>query len=137
MLREIVLIVDDEEINRMVVSMQLQRIGVRSHTANDGTEALKLAESNDYLVILMDVQMPNMDGLEATRAIRQLQKTRGCLDVRIIAMTASPDKQRCFDAGMDDFLFKPVLLDTLRERIDRATRELGGVDELSFRRTGN
>lgn len=87
--------------------------GARILLAEDGAQALKLAETNEYALILMDRQMPNMDGLEATRRIRRLPARR---NVAIVAMTANAfaeDKQRCIEAGMDDFISKPMSPETL------------------------
>jgi CheY-like chemotaxis protein len=117
--KKMILVVEDDETLRLLATKQLAKLGFIGHAVSDGSEAVEEATSADYSLILMDIQMPKMDGIEATSAIRQLEKEHRHTRVPIIAMTANPDKQRCLDAGMDDFIFKPVMLGQLRELLDR------------------
>ncbi|MDP2823131.1 MAG: PAS domain S-box protein [Sulfuritalea sp.] len=108
-----ILVVDDEPINREVARLQLEDAGLVVDQAEDGAQAITLAQETSYAAILMDMQMPNLDGLEATRQIRGIP---GYRQTPIIAMTANAfaeDKARCFAAGMDDFLTKPFNPDAL------------------------
>ena len=108
-----ILVVDDEPVNREVAKMLIEDTGLIVDTAENGEQAVAMARANAYSSILMDMQMPKLDGLAATRQIRTLA---GYRKVPVIAMTANAfaeDKARCIDAGMDDFLTKPFDPDTL------------------------
>ncbi len=108
-----VLLADDEPINREIACMLLAEAGLEVDDVGDGRQAVGRVLSQDYDLILMDMQMPNLDGLDATRQIRQAQCGSR---TPIIAMTANAfaeDRQRCFEAGMDDFIAKPIDPDAL------------------------
>ena len=119
-----ILIVDDEPINREVAKIQLEDSDLVIDTAEDGAQAIAKAKMKAYAAILMDMQMPNVDGLEATRQIRLIP---GYLNTPIIAMTANAfaeDKARCLEAGMNDFLIKPFVPDTLFATLLRNLNQL-------------
>jgi len=109
----LILLVDDESVNLEVARLFLEDAGLVVETARDGEEALKLVQEMNFALILMDVQMPRLDGLRATRQIRALP---GYRDTPILAMTANAfaeDRIRCLEAGMNDSLIKPFDPETL------------------------
>jgi signal transduction histidine kinase/ActR/RegA family two-component response regulator len=102
-----ILVVDDEPVNREVAQIQLEFVDLVADAAEDGAEAVEMARKNSYAAIFMDMQMPKLNGVEATRLLRQIP---GYRDTPIIAMTANvfaEDKAQCLEAGMNDFLIKP------------------------------
>jgi PAS domain S-box-containing protein len=104
------LIAEDNRVNQVVISRLLDRAGCRADTVGDGRQAVEAVRQKPYHLVFMDVQMPEMDGLAATAAIRALPQAER-RDVWIIALTANAfaeDQQRCLAAGMNDFLAKPV-----------------------------
>ena len=115
-----ILLAEDNRVNQKVALRMLERLGYRADVAADGQEVLAALERVRYDVILMDVQMPEMDGLEATRQIGA--RYEASARPRIIAMTANAmagDRERCLAAGMDDYLSKPVRLKALDEALRR------------------
>ncbi|MFN5399122.1 MAG: PAS domain S-box protein [Pseudanabaena sp.] len=103
-----ILLVEDNSFNQLIATTVLERLGYQIDLAKNGVEALQAVQTNDYDLILMDIQMPEMDGLMATKLIRQNPENS---HLRIVAMTANvlpEDRQACFDAGMDDYISKPI-----------------------------
>ncbi len=119
-----ILLAEDNAINQMVAVDTLSMLGYEVDIARNGLEALQLAESRQYVAVLMDCQMPKMDGYTATTRLREHEQPDR--HVPIIAMTAgalTEDRQRCLAAGMDDYLAKPIDPDQLQAALDRWTRE--------------
>ncbi|MFN8554283.1 MAG: response regulator [Candidatus Obscuribacterales bacterium] len=111
---ELVLIVEDNEVLRRLFLSQLKVIGLVGHEATNGKEAVEAVSKGEYGLILMDVSMPVMDGLEATKLIRENEKAKKQPRVPIIAVTGISDRDTCLQSGMDDFMNKPFLLEHLR-----------------------
>lgn len=104
-----VLLVEDNSVNQLIAQSFLKKLGLSYETAAEGNEALDLFHKHDFDLILMDCLMPEMDGYEATRLIRQDNTTKK--DIPILALTANAfegDIQKCLDAGMDDHIAKPI-----------------------------
>ncbi|MFB3765845.1 MAG: ATP-binding protein [Methanotrichaceae archaeon] len=103
-----ILLAEDNMVNQMVMLRMLKKIGHRADIAANGLEVLKALERSSYDIILMDIQMPEMDGLEATRIIRQRWPDRKPKIIAITAYALNGDRERCLEAGMDDYISKPV-----------------------------
>jgi CheY-like chemotaxis protein len=119
-----ILLAEDSRDNQLLVSAYLKQIRCTIDIAEDGAVALDKLKAQKYDLVLMDVQMPVMDGLVAMRAIREWEKQQGLARTPIIALTASAledDIQRSFAAGADMHVAKPVRKATLLGAIDRAT----------------
>jgi signal transduction histidine kinase/CheY-like chemotaxis protein/HPt (histidine-containing phosphotransfer) domain-containing protein len=116
-----VLVVDDNEINRFVAAEMLEQMGYQVETAENGAEAVEFVKKSEFLVVLMDCQMPVMDGYAATQEIRRIEGSQG-QHQPIIALTAhalSGERERVLAAGMDDYLSKPVRPNSLDRMIRR------------------
>ncbi|MGA2757212.1 MAG: ATP-binding protein [Solirubrobacteraceae bacterium] len=116
----LVLVVEDSPVNRLVAVRVLERCGFRAHVVNDGREALQALSTQRYDAVLMDCQMPDIDGYEATKELRR--REGGDRHTPVIAMTAhamTGDRERCLEAGMDDYIAKPVRAQTLNDVLRR------------------
>jgi two-component system sensor histidine kinase/response regulator len=119
-----ILLAEDNAINQRVTQGQLQKLGYTAEVVTNGRQVLQALERQSYDIILMDGQMPEMEGYEATRQIRQREATGKSRQqhVYIIALTANAmegDREKCLTAGMDDYLSKPVRAEALAEALER------------------
>jgi CheY-like chemotaxis protein len=113
-----ILLAEDDEMIQKVTMLMLKKLGYNADVAASGFEVLSALEHYSYDVVLMDIQMPEMDGLEATRIIRQCRPD----GLRIIAVTASaPEetREKCLEAGMDDYFSKPLKMKELADLLSR------------------
>jgi len=122
-----ILLVDDTPMNLALATKILARKGHDVFAVESGQKALAAFQQETFDVVLMDMQMPGMDGLETTRQIRELESAKNpAAAVPIIAMTANDmesDKQRCFDAGMDGFITKPLAIKEVIPNIEKIIAE--------------
>jgi CheY-like chemotaxis protein len=119
------LVVEDNSVNRMVIERMLEQLGYRPDVVADGTAAVEQSARVPYDLILMDVQMPGIDGLEATRRIRQQSEHNR--QVRIVALTASApteDREECLAAGMNEYATKPLTIDRLQWILECREQEM-------------
>jgi len=117
-----ILLAEDNPVNQMVASRMLEKLGLRVVVAGNGNQALKQLEQDDFDIVLMDCQMPELDGFAATRILRDYEKQMSKLRTTVIAMTANVmdgDRERCLDVGMDDYIGKPVQLAELETVLRR------------------
>lgn len=115
-----VLVVDDNDINKRLLAKVLENEELEVNYASNGKEALSMRKDYDYDIIFMDIQMPIMDGVEASRAIRHYESEQNITAVPIVALTANTgkdDRESYLDAGMTDYMAKPIMIDEVRKRI--------------------
>jgi CheY-like chemotaxis protein len=113
------LIAEDNLVNQKVALLMLKKLGIRADVAANGMEVLAALERQNYDVVLMDVQMPEMDGFEAARAIRERWKNGAPHIIAITAHALEGDRKRCIEAGMDDYISKPVRLEELASALGK------------------
>lgn len=121
-----ILVVEDVEIDRQTIRLLLEKLGYKADLVGNGLEAIKALRRQYYDVVLMDVRMPEMDGIAATRQI--CQEKASSMRPRIIAITAAVapgDREKCLKAGMDDYIAKPIRLEELRKLLMKSKREVG------------
>jgi signal transduction histidine kinase/CheY-like chemotaxis protein len=115
-----VLVAEDHPVNQTIALGLLGKLGIQADLVENGAQAVERVSAQEYDVVLMDMQMPGMDGVEATRAIRKLDLPRQPWIVAQTANAFDTDRELCLEAGMDDFLSKPFRLEVLREKLAKA-----------------
>jgi CheY-like chemotaxis protein len=117
-----ILLAEDNPVNQKVALRVLKHLGYQADVVNNGREAITAIESKSYDLILMDIQMPEMSGLEATEYIREREIASQLAPVAIVAITANAshdDQFTCSDAGMNDYISKPIQIDKLKDILQR------------------
>jgi CheY-like chemotaxis protein len=122
-----VLVVDDVEVNRLIAIDLLNRMGIQAAEAVNGLEALQAVQEEQFDLVLMDVQMPVMDGLAATAAIRGLPTLVAHVPIIAITRGSPADEARCTASGMNDFLIKPISIESFTVKVMQWLRS--GVEQ--------
>ncbi|MNL28933.1 Sensor histidine kinase RcsC [compost metagenome] len=112
------LVAEDKLINQLVIVNILDRLGYKPDLVKNGEEAVEAVTEKDYDIVLMDMKMPVMDGLVATRLIRKKQLKQPVI-IALTANTLKGDEQDCLDAGMDDYIGKPIRLEDLMDKLEK------------------
>jgi signal transduction histidine kinase/ActR/RegA family two-component response regulator len=120
-----ILVVDDDSVNRKLIMRMIEKAGAEAQLVESGSQAIHAFQEEEFDLIIMDIQMPGMDGIETTRRIREIEMRTGAIRrTPISALTANAgegDRERCFEAGMDDFFCKPIRIDVLEKLIEKNT----------------
>ncbi len=117
-----ILLAEDNPVNQKVALRVLKHLGYQADVVNNGREAVEAIKSKSYDLILMDIQMPEMTGLEATKYIRERENASQLNPIAIVAITANAthdDQDICSDAGMNDYISKPIQIDKLKDILQR------------------
>lgn len=113
-----ILLVEDNLVNQKVMILTLKKLGYQADIANHGLEAIQILPTKDYDLILMDIQMPQMDGITATKWIREnLPQEKQPFIIAVTANALDGDRISCLEAGMDDYMSKPINLSLLEEKL--------------------
>lgn len=118
-----ILLAEDNPVNRKVTLIALKKLGLKADTAENGQEVLVALEEHHYDLVLMDIQMPEMDGIEATKIIRK-RWSQGPKIIVVTSIEAEKGRDLCYDAGADDYLNKPVNMYELGAAIERNMGEI-------------
>jgi CheY-like chemotaxis protein len=122
-----VLIVEDKLINVRVLSEWLDRFGLPYEVVEDGNEAMRRIESVPYSAVLLDIQIPGIDGYEVARRVRQSEvgSRRRLTIVAVTALARLEDRERCFEAGVDEYIAKPIMADDIKRVVGMIKRHTG------------
>ncbi len=116
-----ILVVDDSDASREIVKFLIEKRGYAASTAANGKEAIHTVESGSFDIILMDIQMPIMNGFDAAREIRHMEKLNhgNAVIIALTAYTSQEEIEKCISAGMNDYLIKPIQPHSLYEKLDK------------------
>ena len=132
-----ILVAEDNEVNQLLIVNILKQIGYNADAASNGRDVLQRLLTRKYDLIFMDVQMPRMDGLETTREIIELYNDQRPVIVAMTGFAADSDKQKCLDAGMDDYISKPILIEEINRMIKKWSNQLSSEKVISASANSN